>query len=92
MPRRPDRSPRPMAQPAQLEMIPEEELIRKRPRIRLSRRAIAEVANAIDAATWDASTYPWPQWPFNFKLGRLSDGVCAIMNHACSLQHTLDEV
>ena len=27
VPRRPDRSPRPMAQPAQLEMIPEEELI-----------------------------------------------------------------
>ena len=27
VPCRPDRSPRPMAQPAQLEMIPEEELI-----------------------------------------------------------------
>ena len=34
---------------------PEEELFTKRPRI--NRRAVAEVAKAIDAATWDASTY-----------------------------------
>ena len=43
-------------EPALLETIPEEELFTKCPRI--SRRAVAEVAKAIDAATWDASTYP----------------------------------
>ena len=43
------------AEPALFETIPEEELFTKRPRI--SRRAVAEVAKAIDAATWDASTY-----------------------------------
>ena len=86
MPRRPDRSARPMAQaePALLETIPEEELFTKRPRI--SRRAVAEGAKAIDAATWDASTYPWPQW----DSGRSSYSVCAIND--CSLQHMLDEV
>ena len=71
-----------VAKPALLETIPEEELFTKRPRI--SRRAVAEVAKAIDAATWDASSYPWPQW----DSGRSSDSVCAIND--CSLQHMLD--